>query len=95
MQPLRWDGIVFWALFGCIPAMLAVWALAVREIHFKLHPGEYFHATPDESPFSYWAYIGLFCLMTALLWGGVLYSIFRIVCSRRRSTNEKGTPHVV
>ena len=94
MQPLRRGDILFWGLFGCVPAILAAWALAAREIHFKVHPGMYFHATPDDAPFGYWFFIGLLCITTAFLWGGVLYSIFRLVFPRRHSTCEKGAARV-
>jgi hypothetical protein len=93
MQPLSRRDILFWGLFGFIPATLAAWALAVKEIHFKVHPDMYFHATPDHAPFGYWFYIGLCCITATLLWGRVLYSVFRIVFPCRHSNCDKGTTH--
>ena len=94
LMPFRWDGIVYFTLLGCIPAMLAAWALAIRQIHFKVRQGEYFHATPSDAPVFYWAYIALFCVLTVVLWGSTLYSVVQIIRSRFSSRSKKGAAHV-
>lgn len=75
--------------------MAATGALLAKEIHLKVHQDEYFHATPNENAVRYWVAIGFLCLAAVLLWAIALHSIFKRVCSHRRSIVKKRTGHEV
>ena len=91
---LTWRGIIFGALFGCIPALLGGWALVTGRVSFQVRVGERFVATPDSSPVGYWTFVVLLCLAAVLVWAKTIADLVTLIRSRRSRLSDGGVSHV-
>jgi hypothetical protein len=93
-----WSGIVFGTLVGCIPALLAVSALAIGRVSYQLRAGDRFVAARDSDPIGFWVMTGVLCLAALLVWGKSIIDARTLLCSlrgphgRRKSRRARETP---
>jgi len=88
-----WRGVIFGALFGCIPAMLGGWALVTSRVSFRARAGDRFVAMPDTDATGYWMFVGMLCLAALLIWAKTIADMVSLMRSEHRRNSERGISH--
>jgi uncharacterized membrane protein len=86
-----WRGIVVGSLAGCIPALLASWALAAGRVSYKA--GGRIVFTRDGDPLGFWIILGVLCLAIFLLWGKTIIDLITLVRSHGSNAHRRSRPN--
>ena len=75
-----WLGVALAALFGCVPAFLAGWAIKAGRIAYTTGHTERHEvlATPESSPVIYWTLVVVFCLAAVALWAKGIIDLIQL-----------------